>query len=313
MTSDRVQRILQAYPTEPDWALEDDATLIELVQGHAQQPDCAAAVLRELAQRQHAAVGDLSLALLVAQDADKWVKLEAFRSLPTTHMAQGFEAARDLVDSCPVVVLEMLAAAVHEMLQGDMPEVLRNHDVVKKLGGGRYWGDDGDGNVIHFAGSLTRDEYLQAEQLISGKTLVAWQIALFLSAWALLAGVLTWLNQLPIPAMMMLLLGLALGVIAKIWYGKATTWDQNPDYRKHYYGTLSEAGIDTHGSNTWRFSPWSEWMSWNADDDMLVVLSTGGARILPVSHFASWAEWEVARALCAQHLTKTETKGDEIE
>lgn len=304
----RSERIQQDYPTEPDCALEDDATLIELVQSHVHQPDCASAALRELAQRQHAAVGDLSVALLVERDADQWVKLEAFRSLPASHMAQGFEATRDLVDSCPVVVLEMLAAAAYHMLQDGMPDALRNHDVVKKLGGGRYWGDGGAGNVIHFAGSLTRDEYVQAEQLMLGKTLVAWHISLLMAGWAVLAGVLTWLNQLPIPAMMMLLLGLALGVIAKLWYGKETTWDHNPDYRKHYYGTLSEAGIDTHGSNTWRFSPWSEWTGWNANDDMLVVLSPAGARIFPVSHFASWTEWEAARAMCARYLAKAASK-----
>lgn len=302
MTLSRTQQIQKDYPNEPDWALEDDTTLIELLQSHTLQPDCAGAALRELAQRKHEAVGGLSVALLADADADKWLKLEAFRSLPATHMAHGFEAARSLVDTCPAVVLEMLAAAMHDHLQGEMPDILRNHDVVKKLGNGHHWGN---GNTFHFAGSLTRDEFLQAEQLMRDQTISAWGAVLLLAVWALAAGALSLLNHTAIPAVMMLLLGLVLGGFARAMKIKDVAWDNNPDLRKHYYGTINENGIDTHGENTWRFHAWHEMTGWAASDDMLLVLSPGGAHVFPVSRFSSWTEWEHARNLCAAKLPET--------
>lgn len=166
----------------------------------------------------------------------------------------------------------------------------------------------GYGELVRFAGSLTRDEYLQAEKLMQGKTIAAWQVSLLAAGWAALAGVLAWLGQQPIPALMMLVLGLMLGGVTKLWYAKAVEWDRNPEYRKHYYGTLGERGIDTYGSDSWLFMPWSEWTEWNADNNMLVVVSPRGGRILPMSHFDSTAEWEAACALCARYLVKTAPK-----
>jgi len=301
----RVQQIQQEYPNETDWALEADTTLIELVQGHVHQPDCAGDALRELAQRKHEAVGDLSVALLLEADADKWLKLEAFRSLPVTHMAQGFSAARSLVDTCPAVVMEMLAAAMHYHLQEEMPDMLRSHDVVKKLGSGHYWGN---GNVIHFAGSVTRNEFLQAEQLMRDKTLSARVAALLLAVWAMLAGMLSLMDHAALPSVMMLLLGLALGGIAYALKIKELAWDNDPNFRNHYYGTINEDGIDTHGKNTWHFLAWQDMTGWAASDDMLVVSSPGGARVFSVPLFASWTEWEQARDLCAVKLPKMQTK-----
>lgn len=295
----RTLQIIKDYPAGPDWVLEADAILIELVKSHAQQPDCAIAALRELCRRKSESAGELSVDLLDQPDADKWLKVEAFRSLPETHLVQGFEAVRTLVDRCQVEVLEMLAAAMNDLLRGEMADMLRYHDVVRKLGGGHYWGN---GNGIQFAGSLTRDEYIQAERLMKDESIPAWSYILLMAIWALLAGVLTWLSHLLIPAVMMLLLGLILAGFAKSMHGNAVEWDCKPEYRMHLYGTISEDGIDTHCENSWRLSPWCEWSGWSASDDMLVALSPAGARILPVSLFSSWTDWEAARTLCAKHL-----------
>lgn len=291
------------HSAETDWTQEEDSVLIGLLTEYIREPGGSRPVwcepLRELSRRGHEMLGELSISLLQTPHVDKWLKLEAFRSLPPAHMARGFEAARDFVEHCPVEVLEMLAQAVSKMLEGEMPEALRNHDVVKMLGAGRYWGN---GKIIHFAGSLTRDEYIRADRMAVPKIISMWNMLRLLGAWAVVAGALALLSKALIPAMMMFLLGLVLVLTGRAVKNQGVGWDQNPDYRRHYFGMISEDGIDAHGNRSSRFTAWSEMTSWSACEDLLVILSPSGAHIFPVSYFSSLTDWTAAVNMCAANL-----------
>jgi len=295
------KQIQFSFPDEPDWSSVDDAALIELVRDYNMEQSCAGLALGELSIRGHEGIGELSVFLLAEADADKWLKLSALGSLPDTHLEQGLDAALGFIDHCDAEMLEKLAETVnYAFLRDEMPASLRNHEVVRKLGGKRLLGSL---EVVRFAGGLTRDEYIQAEKLAPTSVIPLWKVLLLLGCGILIASI--WLIDdayYASLALFMLGAGITMVLLGRAIKNQALAWDQNPDLRSHYYGTISEDGIDAHGEDSWRSTKWSEMTGWRTSGDMLLVLSPTGARVLPVSHFSSWNDWEHARTMCAANL-----------
>lgn len=293
------QHVLPDEPSEPDWALEDDAVLIGLVKDYIREPDLASTALAELSGREHPVVGDLCVFLLAQADADKWLKMWAVRLLPATHLEKGLDVLSGLLHRCDAEMLAVLVNAVNHVLQEDLPEPACNHPVAAKVRAlSRHGGE------IYFAGRLTRDEFIQAHRLAESSDTPFWKISFTSGGLGLLAGVWSLLRDVEfyIPGLLMFLLG-----IFWLWFGWKTkdpglAWDQNPDYGDQYFGTVSEDGIDVYGENFWRFKAWSRLTSWNSSDDMLVVLSPAGAEALPPSLFASSTDWARAQTLCTTKL-----------
>jgi hypothetical protein len=300
MSFSRAQQIQASFPDhEPDWEREEDAVLIKLVRDYHMGPDCAASALCELSSRGHPATGDMSVLVLAAADADKWVKLTALTMLPVTHLEQGLDAARSFIDHCDAEMLEKLAEKVNYAFLGEeMPASLFDHEVVCKLQQLM-----GNWEAIPFAGSLTRDEYIQSEKLASTSVAPFWKILLLLGCGILIASI-GLVDSAGYAALDMFMLGagVTLVVLGRMLKPQGVEWDRNPDHRRHYLGTISENGIDIHEENSWRFSAWSEMTGWKASNEVLVVLSPTGAHVFPVSYFSSREAWERACALCAAKL-----------
>lgn len=310
MTISRARQIQMTFPPEPDWALEDDNVLIELVNDYAMEPSCATSALGELSIRGHESVGDLCVFLLTEVDADKWLKLSAIESLPGTHLEKGLDAALGFIDYCDAEMLETLAKKVNfAFIEDKLPESLRKHEAVRKLGGERLLGC---WDAIRFSGSLTRDEYIQAEKLAATSVIPLWKLLLLLGCGILIASIgLIGDAYYETLGMFMCGAGMTMVLLGRIMKNPELAWDQNPDYRRHSYGILGADGIDTHGENLWGFTRWSEMTAWKASDEMLVVLSPTGARVLPASHFSSLSQWYAACALCAAKLPQA--KADKRE
>lgn len=295
----RVSQILIAYPAEPDWLLVDDAVLIELVFCADCEPYFADVALAELSRRGNSAVGDLCIFLLKEQGAHSGLKAQAISLLPDTHLALGMDELLVLICWCDAEMLESVVSAAHEKLQNDLPSQVCSHPlvgIINLLTSRR--------EAIYFAGSLSKDEFMRANKL-AAPTRISWsKFMLGLGGWAIACAVLAGLGRLETPAILMCLLGLAL-----VWMGwrleseQALLWERNPNCRGHVFGVIGEAGIDAHGEDFWRFTAWPKLSHWaTSGDELLVVVSPIEARAFPASFFASSADYERARARCADNL-----------
>lgn len=295
----RVSQILFDDPVDHDWAAEADAVLIELVRNFDCAADFAGSALSELFDREHAAAGDLCLFLLAHQEADRWLKFQAVKQLPATHREKGFDILLDLIHRCDAGTLALLVYAIHGEVKNDLPMPVRNHPLIATINA-----LSSHEEAIFFAGSLSKNEFIQAGQLADPNRISWWKFMLSLGVWAISAGILAWLGNMEIPAVMMWLLGLAL-----MWMGKQlerehdVVWDRNPDCRGHVFGTINEDGIEVHGENFRRFTAWSKLTHWNfSGDDLLVVLSPMEARAFPSSFFADSTAWVRAQRMCVEKL-----------
>lgn len=288
-----VDQIQSNSPDEPDWALLDEAFLIELVREFKWAPDVAGSALSELSDRNPEIAGDLCLYLLTEQEADRWLKYQAVRQLPETHRAQGFDLMFDLIHQWDVETLALLVDGISKTLDECFPVALRKHPLI-----GIVDVLSSREDTVYFAGSLTRENFIEQARLRDESPL--WKYSLAATFWAFSAALLA--KSITAAAMLLILI-VALGWFTWNMKKIAVSWDCNPDYRKHFFGMISEEGIYIFKANHRSFVPWSNLGCWNFSDQMIVMWSQTNIHIFPQSFFKSSFEWARVHEICRAKLT----------
>lgn len=295
----RVSQILMDYPTQPDWSAESAEVLIQLVFDQECEPFFAEKALDELSMRNHPAVGDLCVFLLKEQAAYSVLKAQAIALLPHSHMEQGLDELLDLFHWCDAEMLGSLVEAARLVMLKDLPLHVRNHPVLGIVSSLTKHKD-----AVYFSGSLNKETFVEASKLAMPNRISWRKFMLTLGGWAIASAFLAGLGTLETPAVMVLMLGFVL-----IWLGwqlereHDVLWERNPECGAHVFGVIGAEGIEVHGENFARFTPWNRLAHWNiSSKNILVVVSQIEARAFPAVFFATPADHERARALCAVHL-----------